>query len=89
MTFKEFQTYCTQQQINYLKSETLKMQKAYRLWLKYADDMKALSLHPLDAGEIDDRRRELSLLSACPEANFGDTAVMRFSYERYLQENAA
>jgi hypothetical protein len=83
MTYKQFVRASQRKQAAHISKEHRRMERAYRLWLRYSADMHGLGLHPLTGIEITTRQSELDAMSARLEETHGDSPTMRYAYEAH------
>lgn len=84
MTYQQFIRQCQARQRGHIRAEQQRMKKARKAWERYCVAMSALNLHPLDRRELDDRDRQLEQMARDVPETHGDSATMRWAYEKSL-----
>lgn len=94
MTYQEFIEWCRMQQRVYIREQRAIMKQAAMVQDRVRNDdyharkvaFAPLGLHALDDREIETRIRELDAMEQRIPEQYKDDAVMRFSYDRWLEQ---
>ena len=84
MTYLQFLARSQRAQRAYIREERRRMEKARKLFERYAKAMHQLGLHPLGRMEIVDRWDELNRMERDVPTDYGDGPAMQGAYRLHL-----